>query len=190
MDIISGWVYADSMKKIILIFALALIFVLVIFKFSSKTVLAPTPEQAVGDYKNIAYQVEGQEITLKNGIAETPVEMGSSIIGTTKFFGNTVEGDFNSDGKKDIAFILFQDFGGTGKFIYVVAAVSTPSGLKGTNAIFLGDRISPQTTEFRNGQIIVNYADRKVGESFSDQPSVGVSKYLKVDGLQLLEIKK
>jgi len=58
---------------------------------------------------------------------------------------------------------------------------------KGTNAILLGDRIAPQTTEIKNGQVIVNYADRAAGEPMTARPSVGVSKYLKVEGTTLVE---
>jgi hypothetical protein len=69
---------------------------------------------------------------------------------------------------------------GTGTFYYVVASLQTPSGYTGTNAIFLGDRIAPQTTEIKNGEIIVNYADRKPTDPMSAQPTVGVSKYFKI----------
>jgi len=60
----------------------------------------------------------------------------------------------------------------------------------GTKAIYLGDRIAPQTTEFRNGEIIVNYADRRPDEPFSTIPSVGVSKYFKVVDGELREITR
>lgn len=178
------------MKKFIFIIILVVAFAIGIIKFSGKTALAPTSGQASDDYKNIAYQIEGQEILLKNGSAETAVAPGSVETITTEYFGNEVKGDFNNDGTQDVAFILTQNGGGTGVFFYAAVAIKTATGYKGTNAIYLGDRIAPQTTEFRNGEIIVNYADRKPNEPFSADPSVGVSQYLKVNGLQLVEVTK
>lgn len=173
---------------------LIVIFAVGIVKFSGKTpsdqTLTPTSEQASSDYKNIAYQIEGQEILLKNGVAETVAAPDSVETVTTEYFGNEVKWDFNNDGTQDVAFVLTQSGGGTGVFYYVVVAIKTTSGYKGTNAIFLGDRIAPQTTEFRNSKIVVNYMDRKPNESFSSDPSVGVSKYLKVNGSQLLEVSQ
>jgi len=182
------------MKKIIFIIVLIVAFAIGVAKFAGKTSLAPTstsiPAQTVSDYKNIAYQIEGQEILLKNGSTETVAAPDSAKTVTTEYFGNEARGDFNNDGKEDVTFILTQSGGGTGVFYYVVVAIKTADGYKGTNAIFLGDRIAPQTTEFRNSQIIVNYSERKPNESYSADPSVGVSKYLKVNGLQLLEVSK
>jgi hypothetical protein len=182
------------MKKIIIVLIVVVLGIgaLMFFNKSNSediigTSSAPTASQ---DYKNIAYQLDGQEVKLENGSSEMPAEMGSTETVTTTIFGNSATADFNGDAKNDTAFILMQSGAGTGIFFYVAAAVSTPSGLKGTNAIFLGDRISPQTTEFKNGKIIVNYADRKPGEPFSAEPSVGVSKYLTVNGLQLVQVSK
>jgi len=42
-------------------------------------------------------------------------------------------------------------------------------------------------TEIQNGQIIVNYADRKAGEPMTTAPSLGVSRYLVVQGTTLSE---
>ena len=180
------------MKKFILIIVLVIAFGVGVSRFNDKTVLAPTatPAQAVNDYKNIAYQIEGEEILLKNGFAETATAPDSEGITTTEYFGNEVRGDFNNDGGQDVAFVLTQNGGGTGIFFYVVVALKTADGYKGTNAIYLGDRIAPQTTEFKNGQIVGNYANRKPNEPFSEEPSVGVSKYLKVDSSQLVEVYK
>ena len=180
------------MKKLIFIIILIVVFAIGIMKFSGKTALVPTPTpaQALSDYKNIAYQIDGQEILLKNGSAESPAGPDSEETVTTEYFGNEAKGDFNNDGTGDVAFVLTQSGGGTGVFFYVAVALKTVGGYKGTNVIFLGDRIAPQTTEFRNGEIIVNYADRKPNEPFSTTPSVGVSKYLKVNGLQLVEVMK
>lgn len=140
---------------------------------------ATVAEKTVLDAKNATYTVEGQEITLVNGRFEN-----------TQYFGNEAKGDFNGDGIDDVALLLTQDSAGTGRFYYVAAVISSGSGFSGTNAIFLGDRIAPQTTEFINGEIIVNYADRNQGEPMTAEPSVGVSRDFEVLSGRLVEIKK
>ncbi len=139
------------------------------------------------DYKNISYEIDGQKITLKNGTAENEIIPLSSSKKITKYFGNEVRADFNGDGLTDVAFLVTQNNGGSGTFFYIVAALNTPKGYIGTNAILLGDRIAPQTTEFRNEEIIVNYADRKPNEPMTSIPSVGTSKYFKVSNGKLDE---
>lgn len=141
------------------------------------------------DYKNATYLIEGSFITLTNGIFEVKAAPGSASKIPTRYFGNEAIGDLNDDGKNDIAFLLTQTAGGSGTFFYVVAALQTASGVEGTNAIFLGDRIAPQTTSIQNGMVIVNYADRNPGEPFTVQPSLGVSKYLKVNNNILIDVQ-
>jgi len=149
-----------------------------------------TAQSGFVDYKNATYIIEGQSVTLINGKAEAPTAPGSVSKIVTQYFGNESFGDLTNDGVPDIAFILTQDSGGSGTFYYAVAAIRTASGYKGTNAILLGDRIAPQTTQIEYGEAVFNYADRATGEPMTAQPSVGVSKYLKVEGLTLEEVKK
>jgi hypothetical protein len=137
-------------------------------------------------YKDATYVIEGQSVTLKDGVSVVEAAPGSASAATTKYFGNEAEGDLNGDGVSDIAFLLTQDSGGSGTFYYVVAALKTDTGYQGTNAVLLGDRIAPQTTGIKDGQITVNYADREPGEPMSAAPSVGVSKYLRVEGTTLI----
>ncbi len=180
------------MKKLIIFLVVVIAGGLVGYwvKTSDTKVETVQPTTVTGDYKNNSYSIEGETVVLKNGEYESEAAPGSVEKITTQFFGNEVKADFNADGKEDVAFILTQDGGGTGIFYYVVAALKTDTGYKGTNGIFLGDRIAPQTTEFKNGMIVVNYADRKPGEPFSTDPSVGVSKYLKVTGGTLVEVSR
>jgi hypothetical protein len=136
------------------------------------------PEAKVGsvDYKNAVYTMDGKEIT-----------MASEGI---KYFGNVAHGDFNGDGNEDTAFLFTYDGGGSGTFFYVAAALGSKNGYIGTNAIFLGDRIAPQTTAFSDGEIVVNYADRYPNEPMTARPSLGVSKYLKIVNGNLVEVAK
>jgi len=142
------------------------------------------------DYKNISYTIEGQTVTLKDGKAETEIAPGSASKSVTTYYGNEVKGDFNGDGKEDVAFLLMQNNGGSGTFFYIVAALKTSKGYAGTNGIFIGDRIAPQTTEFKDREIIVNYADRKPDEPMVAHPTVGVSKYFKIASGELVEVLK
>lgn len=143
------------------------------------------------DPQNTTYLIEGQEVTLVNGVAETETAPGSASKTVTRYFGNEVEVDLNSDGQMDSAFLLTQEGGGSGTFFYVAAALQTAQGTQGTNAIFLGDRIAPQSTNVdpnNPAQFIVNYAERKPDEPMSSPPTVGVSKTFKLDGNLLVEV--
>jgi hypothetical protein len=142
------------------------------------------------DARNCIYTIEGKSVALKDGYSEEEIVSGSASKLVTRYFGNEVSSDFNGDGFSDIAFLLTQDSGGSGTFYYAAAALGSNDKCNGTNAVLLGDRIAPQTTEFKDGEIIVNYAERKSDDPMTTAPSVGVSKYLKVNGRELIEIQK
>lgn len=146
------------------------------------------PALVLPDYKNATYLIEGSFIPLTDGIFEAEIAPGLATKITTRYFGNEAIGDLNNDGKSDVAFLLTQDTGGSGTFFYIVVALQTTSGTEGSNAILLGDRIAPQNTTIENGRITVNYADRNPGEPFTTQPSLGVSKYFKIENNILTEI--
>ncbi len=144
-------------------------------------------------YKDATYRIEGTEVTLQNGLNETEVAPGSASKQITRFFGNELWKDLNNDGVPDVTFLLTQESGGSGTFFYVVAALKTHDGFTGSEAVLLGDRIAPQTTESGPGaSVIVNYADRAPGESFAVLPSVGKSLRLLLDPvtMQFGEVQK
>jgi heat shock protein HslJ len=142
---------------------------------------AAQPAQPRADHRNLEYTIAGRTVRLVDGVAEAPAAPGSAAMMVTRYFGNEARGDFNGDGREDIAFLLTQEPGGSGTFFYAVAALDLPTGLVGTEAVLIGDRIAPQTTEARpDGIIVVNYADRAPGESFAIEPSVGKSLWLKL----------
>lgn len=133
-----------------------------------------------GDYLSATYTISGKPVTLVNGVSEEPVAPGSAEKVTTRYFGNNAKGDLNGDGIVDLAFLITQETGGSGTFFYLVGALQNEDGsYRGTNAVLIGDRIAPQTTEFKNAQVIVNYADRAPGEPMTARPSMGKSLYLK-----------
>lgn len=146
---------------------------------------------AARDPKDATYVVEGRPVTLSNGLSEVEASPGSATKIVTRYFGNEVKHDLNDDSREDVAFLLTQETGGSGTFFYVVAALNTPAGYVGSRAVFLGDRIAPQSTSVDEGKttngtdrrnvIVVNYAVRAPGEPFTAQPSVGKSVWLKLD---------
>lgn len=143
------------------------------------------------DYKNAEYLINGQKVKLENGVSEVEAAPGSASKIITRYFGNEVKHDLNDDGREDVAFLLTQETGGSGTFFYVVAALNTPLGYIGSDAVLLGDRIAPQTTHMdeertvngtmRQNVIVVNYAVRLPGEPFTARPSLGKSIWLKLD---------
>lgn len=139
-------------------------------------------KRVVNSFKDATYVIAGTPVTLKNGASEIESAPDSATKITTRYFGNEVTHDFDGDGREDVAFLLRQEAGGTGVFYYVVAALNKEQGYVGSHGLLLGDRVAPQTTEMGKGNIIiVNYADRKAGESFATSPSVGKSIWLLLD---------
>ena len=136
--------------------------------------------------KDATYNIDGRLIALKGGISVESIAPDSVSKMTTQYFGNEVVHDFDGDGGLDVAFILTQNTGGSGTFYYVVIGLNTIKGYIGSQGFLLGDRIAPQTTQMSDNPktpnvIVVNFADRKQGESFSVQPSIGKSVWLLLD---------
>lgn len=144
----------------------------------------------LADVMNTSYKLEGEAVVLVNGQYQKEVAPGSASKITTMIWGQPVVGDLNGDGKEDAAVILTHSGGGSGTFYYVAAALKSSEGEQylGTNAVLLGDRIAPQNISIGEGTITVNYAERKPGEPMTAQPSVGVSKYLRIEDATLTEI--
>jgi len=182
------------MKKIIFIFIAAIIIAGAGYYYQrgqEKPSLTPpvsSEKNIKADPQNAVYLIENEAVTLVNGLAEIAIASDAASKKVTRYFGNEAKGDFNGDSREDAAFLLTQESGGSGTFFYVAALLNDGEKGIGTNAIFLGDRIAPQNTEFKNGLIIVNFAERSPSESFSTPPSVGVSLYFKIIGGELKEV--
>lgn len=136
--------------------------------------------------KNATYTIENQPVTLVDGLSVQPSAPGSATMVTTQYFGNEIMTDLNGDNLSDSIFILVQNTGGSGTFYYVAAALNTPSGYRGSQGLLLGDRVAPINIERSQEPttplvFIVNYADRKPGDSFVVAPSIGKSVWLKLD---------
>jgi len=147
-----------------------------------------TPSGVVSDFMNATYTLSSEKFTLINGVSVVKIAPDSASTVTTKYFGNEVHADLDGNGTEDVAFILTQNGGGSGTYYYVAAALKSADGYRGINGILLGDRIAPQTTEFKDGKLIVNFADRTKNEPMTATPSVGVSKTLTVTDGVLTEV--
>lgn len=130
------------------------------------------------DPKNASFQFEDSAVQLKDGVNQTPVE-GSAMVERTELADVVGYGDLNNDSKEDTGVILIQSGGGTGIFFYVAGFASSPTGYKGTNALFLGDRISPKSITIKNGLMTVTYLDRKETDPFSTEPTIPTTKVFK-----------
>lgn len=141
------------------------------------------------DPRNSTFVINGEVVSLVDGLSEVVVSPGSASKIVTRYFGNEAEGDLTGDGKADKAFLVVQDGGGSGVFYYVVVAVRDGDTYKNTNAFLIGDRIAPQSTYIpaNSGELHVNFAERKKDEPMSAQPSVGAVLLLKVTPDGVLE---
>lgn len=145
------------------------------------------PEPAVIEEKppvtpeNTTYVVDGEPITLVNGLFEHESAPGSASRDTFRLFGEPVYGDLDGDGDNDAVAYLTKDGGGSGTFFYVVVARNEAGSYAGTDALFLGDRIAPQNVIIEDGNAVANFAERAPGEDFSVQPSMGKSVWVHVD---------
>ena len=153
-----------------------------------------TTTPAMLDAPNVAnatYTIEEAPITLVNGRAEVKTTPGSETKQLTMIFGEAVVGDLNNDGNLDAALVLTNEPGGSGTFYYIAAALVQANGTTtatiGTNGLLLGDKISPQSINIEDGVIVMNYADRAQGEPMTKEPSVGITKYFKLEGGMLVE---
>ncbi|MBI2109211.1 MAG: hypothetical protein HYT93_03495 [Parcubacteria group bacterium] len=135
------------------------------------------------DFKEVTFTISGEPVTLKDGVAEAYTALGGDSKTIVRYFGNEVTHDIDGDGAEDVVFLITQETGGSGTFFYAVGALKREEGgYIGSRAVYLGDRIAPQTTERGEGRIvIVNYADRAPGEPMTARPSVGKSLYLLLD---------
>lgn len=168
------------MKKALGLFLVLVIGGFVVYQYAaapdSEVVVPNENEKNAPSPLNATYIIENQAITLKDG------KFVESDAVYTEIFGVSTKGDLNGDGIDDYALIIMQDFGGSGTFSYAALAfVDAQNNIKGTNVVFLGDRIAPQTVEIKDGRAVFNFADRKPNEPMSAQPSIGKSVWIQYD---------
>lgn len=125
------------------------------------------------DYMTTKYELNGELVQLDtNGF---------------EYFGNEIRGDFNNDGREDVAFVAIHTNGPGDISYYLAAAHNLEEGYEGMNTVFLGNNISPQTTEYGESIIIVNYGTTDVLTS-PDQPTIGSSKFFFISNAGLEQV--
>ncbi|MDO8565125.1 MAG: hypothetical protein Q7R67_00660 [bacterium] len=124
------------------------------------------------DPSNATFTIEGEPVILSEDVALLP---------------NKTTGDLNNDEKPDQALLLAQSGGGSGVFVYIASYVSGPINYKGTNALFLGDRIAPQSITIANGVVTVTYLDRGKDEALAAEPTIKVTKKFVYKNGELVE---
>ena len=153
------------------------------------SVYAGPPDSAFDGALNATYRIEKQAFRLINGRSEVQAAPGSAIKITTVVFGKPAYGDLNHDGQEDAALFLVHDPGGSGTFYYVAAAIAAGGSYRGTNAVFIGDRVSPRTIQIRDGVIVAEFDDRSPDQPMAAAPSISKTMYLRLNEEVLTAIK-
>lgn len=141
---------------------------------SSTTTGAPQTNNTANvrpDASSASFSFDDEIVTLSRGKG-----VGGDAGEETSLLDETAYGDLNNDGKQDTAVLLARSGGGSGVFIYVATYVSGPVNYKGSNALFLGDRIAPQALTISNGVLTVTYLDRGEDEAFAAEPTISTKK--------------
>lgn len=180
------------MKRALLIATVIVVILGLWWFFGHKKAAAPTqpevkvaPATAHPDAKDATFQFEDGPITLKNGSATTNVTPNGEITQETTLTNDVAYGDINGDGKADSAVLLVQNSEGSGVFLYVAAYLSGLVQYKGSNAVFIGDRVTPKTVSIDKGVITVTYLDRKPTEPMAAEPTVLTTAHYVYRGGQL-----
>jgi hypothetical protein len=131
---IIGLIIKKLNKSKLILVPLALLLIGVFFEQnSSKAQITATPE--------IIYS----QAAVIHAVQQTPKQ----------YFGNEVIGDINADGKDDVAFLIHRKDDDRGTLYYLTSALTVEGGKSGTNLLFLGDKINPQSISITNGVIDV-----------------------------------
>ena len=125
---------------------------------------------------NATFIFDDGPITLSQGRNERAITPSSALLEETTLMDKLAYGDINLDGKEDAALFLARYGGGSGTFIYVAAFVSGPVTYRGSEAIFIGDRIAPQSISINKEVVIVEYLDRGPDEALASEPTIQVTK--------------
>ena len=128
------------------------------------------------DASNATFMIGDSSVTLKSGKSIVPASDDSATADETDLTQTVSYGDLNGDGKEDEAVVLTDQGGGSGVFIYVAAYVSGNISYKGTNAVFVGDRVAPQSISVKNGVITLTYLDRGPNEPYAADPTIPTTK--------------
>jgi heat shock protein HslJ len=176
--------YMTHTKRNVVLLLSLLCLALIPFFFLPKPTIAPTdnpPIQTRTTPKNATYLFSGEPITLNAGVFSRQIAPESASQEVFRVFGEPKTSDLDSDGDEDAVLFLTQDTGGSGTFYYVAVAINENGMYRGTNAMYLGDRIAPQTIDIHDGKAVANFAERRSDENFATPPSIGKSVWIHLD---------
>ncbi|MDH4047252.1 MAG: Gmad2 immunoglobulin-like domain-containing protein [Gammaproteobacteria bacterium] len=146
------------------------------------------PGRADAGPLNTTYGIDGSPFTLRDGRFEMPAAPDSAAKITLKVFGAPAYGELDDDRETDAAVILVYQGGGSGTFYYLAAALGGEDGYRGTNALLLGDRVTPQFLRIQNRAIAIDFRDRGPAESFATAPTIDMTHFAILDGQSLIAV--
>ena len=149
---------------------------------------ATEPDQRDVGPLNTTYSIDGSSFTLVDGHFEVPAAPGSAAQITLTVFGTPAHGELDDDQQADAAVILVHQSGGSGTFYYLAAAIKGEDGYRGTNAVLLGDRLTPQFVRIQRRVIAAGFRDRGPSESFASTPTIDVTRYAILDDQTLIPV--
>jgi hypothetical protein len=123
----------------------------------SKLILIPLALLLIG----VFFEQNTGTVAIIPEVVYTPAAVIRAVQQTPKqYFGNEVIGDLNADGKNDVAFIIHRKDDDRGTLYYLTSALDGENGKTGTNLLFLGEKITPQSISITNGIIDVTFTSR------------------------------
>ena len=187
------------MKKTI---SLAILLALTLVACSVSTEVPPTvvpPTQApqhntsiLQSLPNAEYPIEiasTGKAQLKDGVFEEQVATGSATKTTVRLGKEQAFGDINGDGAEDIVTTLVADPGGSGTFTYLALVINDKGIAKPLATVLLGDRIIVKSLTIQSDSVVVIMLDRKADEPMSAEPTVEVTRTIKLQDGKLIEVK-
>jgi len=165
------------MKKLLILVIILALAGTLIYLFQDKFVSSEpdTSENETGpDPSSATFIFDESSVTLSDGKNDEEDENG--FLAETRLLEDRASGDLNGDGREDTAVVLARSGGASGVFIYIAGFVSGPVSYKGTNAIFVGDRIAPESISIKGGVVSLTYLDRGEDEPFSAEPTIERTK--------------
>lgn len=180
------------MKKVFLIIVLLCVGTLYFYTKSEPAIKPDLSDKtAEGSFKpdpsNATFAFDDGPVTLSSGRGEKAANSENTFSEEITLMDIFAYGDINTDGKEDTVLLLARYGGGSGIFIYLAAFVSGPVAYKGSETVFVGDRITPQSISIDNETITIKYLDRGPDDAFSTEPTVLTTKQFKYQDGKLQE---
>lgn len=141
------------------------------------------PAAAV-DFRNATYRIDDRSVKLLGGQRVQATAPGSAIQGVTRIAESPKPAPGELGGRPAVALFLVDAPGGSGTFYYAAAALGDG---RGTNAVFLGDRVKPQSIAIDGGEIVVTYLDRKKDDPMVAPPTAKIVRRFTLSGDRLEE---